>query len=125
MHKVIRKIVIVGILLLLGLNLQVVAANLLNGPECIANDSLRNRYLVTNVGSARIVAIDSLGEQSYWGEMVANSMALGCIIHDGIFYYSGSNDRVIGLDLVTGAKVWQVTVPGGANFGVWAATSYR
>ncbi len=118
MRKIISRMLVIGILLLLGFNIQVNAENLFRGPECAAYDSLRNRYLITNVGSAMIVEIDSTGAQSYWGEWVPSSMALGCVIKDGIFFYSGSNDKVIGLDLETGNKAWYVTVPGGDNFGV-------
>ena len=43
-----------------------VAQNLLNQPESVVFDSVRNRYLVSNAATGHVVAIDSNGEHSYF-----------------------------------------------------------
>ncbi len=82
------------------------AQNLLSGPECIAFDSLRNRYLVTNVGNGRIVEFDIDGNQlDYWGP-THPGYALGCLIEGNTFYYSSGDSYVYGVDLDTEVENW-------------------
>jgi len=92
--------------------------NLLNGPECVAFDSLRNRYLVTNVGDGRVVEIDSNGVQSYWGNFTPSGMSLGCLIIENRFYFSNGDCDVLGLDLETGDQNWIFSAPEADQFGV-------
>ncbi len=101
----------------LGTGGMLSAQNLLNGPECVAFDSLRNRYLISNVYSGNIVAIDSLGNQALWGEFFSLGMSLGNRIVGNTFFVSIGSEDVIGLDLETGEQVWSYRVPG-FNFGV-------
>lgn len=116
MCKIITHLVILAIILLSAAGSESAAQNLLNGPECVAFDSLRNRYLVTNVGDGHIVEIDSNGNQSYWGEVYHPGMALGNVIVGNTFYYSSGEKNVFGVDLETGEEIWSHSA--GIEFGV-------
>ncbi|MEZ5360562.1 MAG: PQQ-binding-like beta-propeller repeat protein [Candidatus Zixiibacteriota bacterium] len=93
------------------------AQNLLSVPECIAFDSLSNRYFVSNGGDGLIVEIDSTGAQAYWGNFISQGLAAGSIIDGDVIYVSLGMQDVVGFDLATGEQVWSYTVPG-FNFGV-------
>ena len=62
------------------------AQNLLSGPECVAFDAARNRYLVSCYTNGNIIQIDSNGVQSYlltgFGHVLSNT------IRGNIFYFS-------------------------------------
>ncbi|MEZ5360561.1 MAG: dockerin type I domain-containing protein [Candidatus Zixiibacteriota bacterium] len=116
MHRIVLYLCL-GVIALAITGSDVVAQNLLDGPECVAFDSVRNRYLVSNVYSGNIVAFDSLGNQSLWGNYFNQGMALGNIIDGNTFYVSMGTDDIIALDLETGEQVWSFFVPG-YEFGV-------
>jgi len=92
--------------------------NLLNSPECVAFDSVRNRYLVTNVGDGLVVEIDSNGVQSYWGNFYPSGMSLGCLIVDTMFFLSTGDCDILGLSLETGEQIWSFSAPEAEQFGV-------
>jgi hypothetical protein len=117
MYKILSRLILLGVVMFIGTGSQVAAQNLLNGPECVAFDSMRNRYLVTNVWDGKIVEIDSNGVQNYWGNH-GSTFSLGCLIVDNTFYFSSGDSDVIGLDLDTGDMVWLFSAPESVMFGV-------
>jgi hypothetical protein len=80
-------------------------ANLLNGPEGIAYDSVYNRYLVANWNNGRVVAIDSTGVQSYFALGLGNCASV--IISGDTVFVACNNNSVVGLDLTTSAMLMQ------------------
>jgi hypothetical protein len=77
--------------------------NLFNGPESVAFDSLRSRYLVSNYFDGSIVQVDSSGNQSYF--ITGLGHCLGNTIKDDIIYVSTGSSLVVGIDLSTGQIV--------------------
>lgn len=95
------------VLLLPALSL---AQNLLNQPESVVFDSVRNRYLVSNAATGHVVAIDSNGDHSYF---VTNQQCyLGMQIVGDVLYVSCRQYGVKGFDLATGDTVFYATIPG-------------
>jgi hypothetical protein len=74
------------------------AQNLIDNPESVAFDSLRNRYLVSNIGDGAVVAVDTGGAQeifmSGFGACFGN-----CMYGDTLFLSNGTH--VYGIDLST------------------------
>jgi hypothetical protein len=101
-----QQIIYLTVFIILTLPLASSSQNLVDGPECVAFDSLRNRYLVTNVQNCRIVEFDADGNQSYWGSYHAGQYALGCVIVGNTFYYSSGENHIYGVDLDTEAEIW-------------------
>jgi sugar lactone lactonase YvrE len=97
-------------LLVLSLSVPVVSQNLLNRPESAVYDAVRNRYLVSNYGDGRIIAIDETGTQSVFALGKSSSAGLHIV---GDTVYVGCGDQgVVGYNLETGALVMDVTIPG-------------
>lgn len=117
MYKSLVKFLAIIIPLAAAMAADSYAENLLNGPECVAFDTVRNRYLVTNAYSGRVVEIDSNGVQSYWGNFAPAGMSLGCLIDGNTFYFSSGDCDVLGLDLETGDIVWMFSAPEADQFG--------
>jgi sugar lactone lactonase YvrE len=92
------------------------AENLLNNPESVVFDSLRNRYLVSNWGDGAIVQIDSLGQQTYYSTELMNQYSLaGLYVYgDTLLAAAGNapNPGIAGFDLETAAIVFHITIPG-------------
>lgn len=80
--------------------------NLLNNPESVVYDAARCRYLVSNWGDGNIVAIDSVGVQSYFNTQMDQAAGLH-IVGDVLYAASteGSLTGVVGFDLETGTNV--------------------
>ena len=97
------------------------AQNLLNAPEGIVFDYEHNRYLVSNWNSGAVVAIDSNGSQSYLRGGLGNCS--GMLILDGILYVSCTNTNLIGLDLETGATVFDMHLSYSGLHGIAADTA--
>ncbi len=72
------------------------AENYLTGPESVAFDSLRNRYLVSNVRDGSIVSIDMDGNQEYFKQGLGSCLG-NCIVGNRIWVAVGRN--VVGIDL--------------------------
>jgi sugar lactone lactonase YvrE len=85
-------------------------AQLLNHPESVVYDSIRNRYLVSNWDSGDMIQIDSNGVQDYF--VIGQHCYAGLHIIDDIIYVAGRNQGVRGFDLETGQMVMQVAIPG-------------
>jgi len=101
------------ILVLLLCQTCVFSQNLLNNPESVVYDSLYNRYLISNSGTGDIVAMDTLGNQSYFvtGQQCFN----GVTIKDAILFVSCGLYGVKGFNLNNGDLVMNVPIAG-ANF---------
>ncbi len=92
-----------------------ISQNLLNNPESVVFDSLRNRYLVSNWGDGAIVQIDSNGEQSYFNTDYLNQYQIaGLYVHnDTLLGAAGNapNSGVIGFNIETGQQLFHVILP--------------
>ena len=96
------------ILLLTG---SISAQNLLNQPESVAFDTLNNRYLVSNVGGADIIQIETdFVTQSYYKTDLGEYCA-GNHIVDDIFFVSVYPRYIKGYDLTTDELVADITIP--------------
>jgi len=85
--------------------------NLLSNPESVAYDSIYNRYLVSNIGDGEVVAIDPLGNQSYFytglGQIYGN-----CIVGNTFYTSNGPVGNVWGIDLTTEQIVFEIQITG-------------
>lgn len=72
------------------------AQNLLNKPEHVAWDPVNDRYLVTNYGNGKIVAIDTLGNQQVVIEGIPNCLGIH-IVDTTIFITQGTHIHLYGL----------------------------
>lgn len=82
-------------ILLISLN-HLIAQNLLNKPEHIAYDAQNERYLVTNYGNGKIIAIDLSGNQEIAIEGISGCLGIH-IIDTTIFISHGEKIEVYGL----------------------------
>jgi len=74
-----------------------IAQNLLDKPESAVFDSINKRYLISNYGDGSIIAIDSLGQHSYFNqelESIAGILLVGDTLYAAS--YQGSNPGLIG-----------------------------
>lgn len=110
MHKLL--IVLSLSLILASLATHTPADNLIRSPESVAFDSLRNRYLVSNIANGAIIAVDTGGAQSVFlsgfGQCFGN-----CMYGDTFFFSNGTN--VIGIDLATVDTIMNITMPPAAR----------
>lgn len=72
------------------------AQNLLNKPEHVAWDQANHRYLVTNYGNGKIVAIDTLGNQQVVIQGIPNCLGIH-IADTTIFITQGTHIHLYGL----------------------------
>ncbi len=70
-----------------------------DGPESMAYDSIRNRYLVNNIFADNIVEIDSLGHTSEF--LSGYGACFGNHIDGDTLYFTANGTRLIGIDLTT------------------------
>jgi sugar lactone lactonase YvrE len=96
--------------LVVPVGFSAVDAQLLNSPESVVYDSLRDRYLVSNWDTGHMVQIDSNGVQDYF--VVSQHCYAGLHIVDDVVYVAGRNQGVRGFDLETGQLVMHVSIPG-------------
>ncbi len=73
-----------------------IAQNLLNNPEHITYDHVNNRYLVTNYGNGKIIAIDMEGNQQIAIEGIASCLGIH-IVDTAIFISHGNEIEIYGL----------------------------
>ena len=95
------------VILLLALPLILLSQNLLDMPESVTYDSAQSRYLVTNVGSGDIIAIDDQGVQSTF---VTGQSKRGILLKDD-FVYTAGDAGLTCFDLA-GSQIWQTSLPG-------------
>ena len=91
------------------LPVSIFSQNLLNGPNDIVFDSLNNRYLVSNWAGNSIVAIDSLGNQSYFRSNITH--AHGMEIKDSILFVASYHNLLL-IDLKSSSTINSIFVPG-------------
>ena len=95
-------------LFLLTLPIIAQAQNLVYKPESVAFDSLRNRYLVSNIGNGAIIAIDTGGVQDTF--MTGFGSCFGnCISGDSFYVSNGTN--IFGIDLTTEEIFMDIEMP--------------
>lgn len=73
-----------------------VAQNLLNKPEHVVYDQVNHRYLVTNYGNGKIIAIDTMGNQQVIIEGIPNCLGIH-IVDTTIFITQGTHIHLYGL----------------------------
>lgn len=108
-----RKSVIAIIVLSTLLLPLMTFAQLLDEPESVTFDAIRNRYLVSNVANGAIVQIDSNGVQSYFNTDLEMTVGLH-IIGDTLFAASngGAYPGLLGFDLNSGEMIIQLPLTG-------------
>ena len=115
------KVLLIIPALLMVFAISVHAENYLTGPESVAFDSLRNRYLVSNVRDGSIVSIDMEGNQEYFKQGMGSCLG-NCIVGNTIFVAVGRN--VVGVNLDNPDDVTMYSGSGWANLdGMTADTS--
>jgi hypothetical protein len=88
--------VCLALVLAIGSADDVLGVNYYDGPESVAYDSLRNRYLVCSARNGLVISVDSTGEQSVF--KFGLGLALGnCIKGDTL--YVTTTTSVVGIDL--------------------------
>jgi len=99
--------------LLFILPLILSAQNLLDNPESIAYDAESGRYLVSNCGDGKIIAVAADGTQTDF--FTGLGVCLGNLLHNNILYvsvqeYAGvpSGNAVVGIDITTQQLVMTV-----------------
>jgi sugar lactone lactonase YvrE len=93
--------------IVLLLSATILATNYLDGPECVRWDSLYQRYLVSSFNNGRVVAIDTLGNQTIFKSGLG--YAYGSYIKDTVLYVSYGHG-VRGLNLSNGNTIWQTPI---------------
>ncbi|MBD3384817.1 T9SS type A sorting domain-containing protein [candidate division KSB1 bacterium] len=88
-----------------------IAQNLYDNPESVVYDAVRNRYLVSNTGSGRIVAVDSNGTQSSFNNDQSSIRGLHIM---GDTLYAAANAGVVAFDLAGGTKLFTIAITGRA-----------
>ncbi len=78
------------------LSFSLSAQNLLNKPEHVVWDQINHRYLVTNYGNGKIVAIDTSGSQQVVIEGIPNCLGIH-IVDTTIFITQGTHIHLYGL----------------------------
>jgi sugar lactone lactonase YvrE len=85
-----------------------VEAQLLNNPESVVYDSLRDRYLVSNWNTGHMVQIDSDGVQDYF--IISQHCYAGLHIKGDSIYVACRGEGVRGFDLETGQLFLDVDI---------------
>ncbi len=95
--------------LCLAFSVPMSRTNLLNQPESIAKDTLRNRYLISNWSDGKIIAVDSLGVQSVFNDDL--SSVAGIKIYNQKLYCCERTGLGI-IDLETGDPDTLISIEG-------------
>lgn len=85
---------------------------LLNNPESVVYDQPRCRYLVSNWGDGNIIAIDSLGNQTYFNTEM--DQAAGLHIVGNVIYAAATEGSITGIvcfDLETETRIFTLDIP--------------
>ncbi len=94
---------------LLAITGTLFSQNLLNQPESVEWDHIHNQWLVSNHATGEIVAIDSVGEQTIYSDILSSTRGLKV---RGNKLYAVSNDVVVIFDLINSIVESLVFVPG-------------
>lgn len=98
---------VAAIILLLSSALP--AVNYFDGPEAVSWDSARCRYLVSSLNNGRVIAMDTLGNQTiYLGGL---GSAWGNHIRDSVFYVSRMMS-INAYNLANAELLWETSIPG-------------
>jgi len=101
--------ILLSAFMVVSIGFSAVDAQLLNNPESVVYDSLRDRYLVSNWNTGHMVQIDSNGVQDYF--VVSQHCYAGLHIIDDVVYVACRGEGVRGFDLATGDSVFYVGIP--------------
>ena len=126
-----RKVSWVGMFaILLVLPSLSAAEGLFNKPESVVFDSVRNRYLVPQVGDGTIVEVDSNEVQTYFYQSAPEDdvwFGGSCIVGDTLYVSGNSSDQSVrtlhGFNLVTGQLVIELDIPATAGRSIDGITS--
>ncbi len=92
------------------------AQNLLNNPESVVYDSVRDRYLVSNWGDGAIIQIDSGGTQTYFSTALMNQFRVAGLYIFGDTLLAAAGDApgagIVGFDLATAMPIFDIPIPG-------------
>lgn len=89
---------------------------LLNAPEGIVYDTLYNRYLVSNWNSGAVVAIDSLGVQTYFKTGLVHCS--GMEIVDTVLYVCCNNQNLTAINLHNSETIFSLYLTTNGTHGV-------
>lgn len=79
-------------------------------PECVAYDSISNKYFVSCLMSGKIVSIDSAGNRSIFKSGLG--YASGCLVYGNVLYVSIMSTKYVkGFDISTGNQVMNIQIP--------------
>ncbi|MBN1212171.1 MAG: PKD domain-containing protein [candidate division Zixibacteria bacterium] len=117
-----RVLIISLVLILVSIPVLTEAADVFDGPESVAFDSISNRYFISNCREGSIVQIDNFGDTSYFQTGLGH--CYGNCIKNNILYVTTDN-RFKGFDLTNGEEVYDIfiTIPSRNLDGVTYDTS--
>ena len=98
-----RAFTFIILIMLSLLSVNSVRADLLNQPEGIVYDSLYNRYLVSNWADGKVIAVDSVGDQTTFISGLVHCAGLHIV--DTILYVASNNRNVVAINLNTAAII--------------------
>jgi len=104
-----KKSICMAGLLILALPFLAYSQQLLQ-PESAVYDLPRERYLISNFGNGRLIAIDKNGIKSLFAE--GKSSSAGLHIIDDTVYVGCGGEGVLAYNLVTGDEVMDLLIPG-------------
>ena len=84
-------------------------AQFFNGPESVTYDTLKGRYLISNVTSGDIVQISDAGDTTFFDRTLAQT--LGMVIVNDILYVADISG-LVKFDLATDQKIATIPSPG-------------
>jgi PKD repeat protein len=83
-------------------------ADIFDGPESVAFDSLSNCYFISNCIEGSVIRIDNYGDTGYFQTGLGH--AYGNCIKDNIFYVS-TDEHFKGFDMATGEEIYDLHIP--------------
>jgi len=103
------RVLIIGlVLIMVSIPADTVSAQIFNGPESIAFDSISNRYFISNYFDGSIVQIDNFGDTSYFKTGLGN--CYGNCLRDNILYVT-TGYYIKGFDINTALEVLDMYIP--------------
>jgi hypothetical protein len=100
---------VTGLILLVLFLVKGAQAQFLNGPESVTYDSLKDRYLISNVLNGNIVQISNEGDTTYFDTSLTRT--LGITIVDNILYVADING-IATYDLTTDQRGATIIIAG-------------
>lgn len=112
----VQKVYTILLTCLLFVSTPLAAQNLLDSPESVVFDSVRNRYIVSNWGDGAIVQIDSNGVQSYFSTVWLNQYQIAglYLFGDTLLTATGVGNvpGLSGFDINTDSLLFHISIPG-------------